>query len=195
MLILRQVVAGVEYVDLEVDIAAQLPRFGKTKRIMSYHNFKETPENLLRFIDELAALNCLHREDRHHGEWSARQSPMLTRSSDGELPTVAFCMGELGQASRILAGKFVRDSRTRRSIRDRAMAPGQLSYEQMQSVYHYEEIDTTTDVFGVIADPVGHSLSPEIHNAAFRDGKLNRVYVPFRVPPREFRSLWDTLVN
>ena len=36
---------GVEWVDLEEDVAGQVPRLGKTKRIVSYHNFHETPED------------------------------------------------------------------------------------------------------------------------------------------------------
>ncbi len=39
-----------------------------------------------------------------------------------------------------------------------------------------------TEIYGVIADPVGHSLSPIVHNAAFREKELNKVYLPFRVP-------------
>src|SRR5688572_2336919 len=47
LMLLRTAIAmGVEYVDLEEDIAASIPRFGKTKRIISYHNFQETPENM-----------------------------------------------------------------------------------------------------------------------------------------------------
>lgn len=65
------------------------------------------------------------------------------------------------------------------------MAPGQLSYQQMQEIYHYDRIDGDTEIFGVIADPVSHSLSPLIHNAAFGQLKMNRVYVPFRVPQEE----------
>ncbi len=34
----------------------------------------------------------------------------------------------------------------------------------------------------MVADPVAHSLSPHIHNAAFAAEGLNAVYVPFRVP-------------
>jgi len=46
--IIRQaIVSGVfEWVDLETDIAATIPRFGKVKRIISYHNLGETPANL-----------------------------------------------------------------------------------------------------------------------------------------------------
>ena len=37
-------------------------------------------------------------------------------------------------------------------------------------------------MFGVIGDPVAHSLSPLLHNTAFRQLGINAVYLPFRVP-------------
>jgi 3-dehydroquinate dehydratase/shikimate dehydrogenase len=52
----------------------------------------------------------------------------------------------------------------------------------MRQIYHYDDISPNTEVLGVIADPIGHSLSPTVHNAALRDRKIDRVYVPFRVP-------------
>lgn len=42
-------------------------------------------------------------------------------------------------------------------------------------------IDATTRVCAVIGNPIEHSLSPAIHNAAFRALRLNYVYVAFRV--------------
>jgi len=38
-----------------------------------------------------------------------------------------------------------------------------------------------TGVYGIIGDPVEHSLSPVMHNAAFRELGIDYVYVPFRV--------------
>ena len=38
---------------------------------------------------------------------------------------------------------------------------------------------------GVIGDPVRHSLSPALHNAAFEELGLDWVYVAFRVPNGE----------
>src|SRR5262245_15643235 len=40
MMLHEAVANGVEYVDLEEDVAAQIPRFGKTKRIISFHSFR-----------------------------------------------------------------------------------------------------------------------------------------------------------
>ena len=42
-------------------------------------------------------------------------------------------------------------------------------------------ISGTTKVCGVIGDPIGHSLSPVIHNAAFNEEGLDYLYVSFRV--------------
>lgn len=41
-----------------------------------------------------------------------------------------------------------------------------------------------TRLFGVIGHPIGHSLSPVMHTAAFRALHLDALYEPFEVPPR-----------
>ena len=43
------------------------------------------------------------------------------------------------------------------------------------------DIGTRTQFCGVIGNPVGHSLSPAIHNAAFRTLRLNFVYLAWQV--------------
>ena len=52
----------------------------------------------------------------------------------------------------------------------------------MKSIYGYAAINADTQVFAVIGDPVAHSLSPLIHNTAFRSLRMNAVYLPARVP-------------
>jgi len=44
------------------------------------------------------------------------------------------------------------------------------------------------DIYGVIGDPIEHSLSPQMHNAAFKKLGLNCIYLPFRVKPRYLKS-------
>jgi 3-dehydroquinate dehydratase/shikimate dehydrogenase len=185
-LLLRQAIAaGVEYVDLEEDIAASIPRFGKTKRIVSYHNFQETPEDLNALHSRLAGLNADIVKIATMAHSPHDNLRLLRLMKNARVPTIAFCMGEYGQASRVLAGKFGAPFSYATFHAERTMAPGQLSYQQMKGIYHYEEINADTEVYGVIADPVAHSLSPVIHNAAFGHLKLNKVYVPFRVRPED----------
>jgi 3-dehydroquinate dehydratase / shikimate dehydrogenase len=112
-LLLRQAIAaGVEYVDLEEDIAASIPRFGKTKRIVSYHNFDETPEDLTAPARPAVEPERRRRKDRHDGPQPARQPRLMRLMRASRVPTIAFCMGEFGQPSRILAGKFGAPSAT-----------------------------------------------------------------------------------
>jgi len=43
------------------------------------------------------------------------------------------------------------------------------------------EINGKTEVYGIVGNPVGHSLSPLMHNAAFAALEENRVYLAFQV--------------
>ncbi len=49
-------------------------------------------------------------------------------------------------------------------------------------------IKGTTDVIGIIGDPVEHSFSPIMFNAAFKSMNLNYVYVPFNVEKDELSN-------
>ena len=55
-------------------------------------------------------------------------------------------------------------------------------------VFSDPEISGSTRVYGLIGNPVGHSLSPEIQNVAFRSIRLNAVYLTF--PVREVELKW-----
>jgi 3-dehydroquinate dehydratase/shikimate dehydrogenase len=62
-------------------------------------------------------------------------------------------------------------------------APGQLTACKLRNCFLVHKRRASTKVFGVIADPVAHSLSPAMHNRAFRSRRLDAIYLPFRVPP------------
>src|SRR5262249_41118528 len=98
-----------------------------------------------------------------------------------------------GVPSRILAAKYGAPFTFAAFNRERLLAPGQLSFEQMRDVYHYDDINADTEVFAIIGDPVDHSLSPQIHNAAFQAMKMNRVYIPFRVPMENLKTFLDDI--
>lgn len=186
LMLLRTAIAdGVEYVDLEEDVAEQIPRYGKTKRIVSVHDFRKTPENLEQIHERLAKLDpdiIKLATLANHPHDNLR---MLRLVQNSKIPTVGFCMGDIGTPSRLLSGRFGAPFTYATFHHERALAPGQLSFQQMNEIYHYDDIQADTEVFGVIGDPIGHSLSPLIHNVAFRHLKMNRVYLPFRIP-REY---------
>jgi 3-dehydroquinate dehydratase/shikimate dehydrogenase len=188
MLLRTAIVEGVDYIDLEDDVAGAIPRYGKTKRIVSYHNFRETPADLDELHARLTALDAdivKIATMAHNPHDNVR---MMRLVKNATTPTVGLCMGEIGTPTRILANKFGSAFTYASFHHERSLAPGQVGYKHMREIYHFDDITPETEVFGVIADPIGHSLSPVIHNVAFQHLKMNRVYVPFRVPREDLKQ-------
>ncbi|HRH40811.1 MAG TPA: type I 3-dehydroquinate dehydratase [Pyrinomonadaceae bacterium] len=96
-------------------------------------------------------------------------------------PIIPIAMGESGKWTRILGlahGAFM----TYASLdSDKETAPGQVTARDLIEVYRAKELDETTDVYGILGSNTGVSLSPLIHNTAFKFHKLNSVFVPLQV--------------
>lgn len=180
------IVSGAEYVDLEEDVAPKIPRYGKTKRIVSYHNFDKTPTNLEEIHGRLAKLDPDVVKIVTMANSPQDNVRMLRLVKAAKVPTVGFCMGEFGIPSRILTGRYGAPFTYATFHKERTMAPGQLAFEEMRDIYRYDSINAQTEIFGVVADPVAHSLSPLLHNTAFAHAGLNSVYLPLRVPRDQF---------
>lgn len=191
MLLRTAIAEGVEYVDLEEDIAAKIPRYGKTKRIISLHDFRKTPDNLEELHARLTKLDADIVKIATLANHPHDNLRMLRLVRDSKQPTVGFCMGDIGTPSRVLAGRFGSPFTYATFHHERTLAPGQLSFQQMREIYDYDNINTETELYGVIGDPIGHSLSPLIHNAAFRSANMKKVYLPFRIPREDLATFID----
>jgi 3-dehydroquinate dehydratase / shikimate dehydrogenase len=180
---------GADYVDVEFSwgsniVGEIISRTGKTKVICSYHNYKETPHDLKKVYNAIRKIN----------PDIIKIATMANDISDNKLifnllqfakqyhqPTIAFCMGELGQISRILTG-FYSGYLSFASLSDKDItAPGQLSIEEMTTVFNANNIDKKTKIFGLIGNPVKHSQGIYYHNDSFKRKKVNAVYVNFLV--------------
>jgi 3-dehydroquinate dehydratase/shikimate dehydrogenase len=182
MLLRQAIVAGFDWVDLETDVADDIRRFGDVKRIVSYHNLHEVPANLQEIHERMCQQDADVIKIAARAQKPADNLRVLDLIKGAPKPTVALCMGDLGMPSRILGAVYGAPFSYAAFNKERGIAPGLPSFEEMTKVYDYDRINAQTEVFGVIGDPVGHSLSPQIHNTAFRELGLNAVYLPFRVP-------------
>jgi len=153
-----------------------------TRLILSAHDFKTRFEDIARLYKDIlqvcpTAIGKLVYTANHINDCFETFDLLHNTSGD----SIVFCMGAAGLVSRIIAkklGSFV----TFASINaEAATAPGQLTIEQLKGLYRYDNIDADTELFGVIANPVGHSLSPAIHNACFADEDMNKLYLPLLV--------------
>ncbi|WP_153556483.1 shikimate dehydrogenase [Roseimaritima sediminicola] len=188
MLLRSAIAAGVEYVDIEADVAADIPRYGNTKRIISFHDFEQTPDNL----EELHAAMAAEDADivkiatmANSFEDNLRMFDLMQKAS---VPTIGLCMGEIGMVSRILACRMGAPFSYATFSSDRTLAPGQLNWRQMKELYRSDQLTPQTELYGVVADPVAHSHSPLIHNKAFVAENRDCCYLPLRVPAEELEA-------
>ena len=182
-LLLREaIIAGAEYVDIEEDIAGGIPRYGSTKRIVSYHNFDETPLDLQEIHRRMTQLDPDVIKIVTMANSPADNARVLQMVQATQVPTVGFCMGEMGTVSRILCGRFGSPFTYASFSREREMAPGQLSWIEVRNLYRFSKITRDTKILGVIGDPIAHSRSPLLHNAALRRQGIDAVYLPLRIP-------------
>jgi 3-dehydroquinate dehydratase/shikimate dehydrogenase len=181
-----------EFVDLEVDIADQIAPFGKTRRIISYHNTKSMPENLEGlwrtmsakhpyFIKIAVTPKTVEEMFRFLSYIQSKNEDAKKQSGEKAVRAVGICMGEMGKAARILSKRFDMPYTYATFSEDRMIAPGMVVYKDLLDLYHYDQINHETAVYGIIGNPLGHSLSPLVHNRAFLEQNINAVYVPFQI--------------
>jgi 3-dehydroquinate dehydratase/shikimate dehydrogenase len=193
--------AGAVAVDLEIESAEQAPHTLATltsaaRLIVSYHNFEGTPalEPLLRRMSRLPA-------DVYKIATTPRKPSDIHRllslaSAHAKSKIVVLAMDEMGLASRVLSPAYGGLFTYAAPSGVEGTAAGQVSAHALRRLYRIGKLSRSSKIYGVIADPVGHSLSPCIHNRAFQARRLDAVYLPFRVPPpqlKDFMTLAEKL--
>ena len=191
----RAAKAGFSLVDLELQSAEKL-KLGQYDKlhaqagiVLSYHDFKATrklEETLSRMLEFPAEVYKLVTTAAHLAD-NVSMLKFLERHAD-RVPLVGLCMGEQGLISRILALRSGAAFTFASSGNGDETAPGQISLRELREIYRIELVDRATRVYGVAGDPVAHSLSPLMMNAAFRRENINAVYLPLHA-----RSLMDLL--
>lgn len=195
-MILRSAIAsGVDYVDLEGDIAGSIPRYGSTKRIVSLHNLQETPQNLEDIHAQLAAKDADIVKIATQANSFEDCIRMMRLVKHAQIPTIGICMGEIGAVTRILSIYLGSPFTYCVMNSERKVAPGIMTFDQMHKLYRPSQINDQTQLFGVVADPVAHSLSPLIHNTAFVAQELNCCYLPFRIPHADLQQFIDWCID
>lgn len=178
------------YIDIEYEMLLRHPLLldelplDETGVILSWHDTKGRPRDL---IQRAAAIQDVANIDIVKMVWRARslrdnlEAFELLRTR--QQPMIAFCMGEYGIMSRILAPKFGGFATFACTQKQDATASGQLTVDELESTYGFRNINSSTSIFGVIGNNVAHSKGPEFHNAMFLslEGR-NAVYLPLQIP-------------
>ncbi|HLH39637.1 MAG TPA: shikimate dehydrogenase [Bryobacteraceae bacterium] len=185
--------AGARAVDLEIESAENCAERLQSLRsraclLLSYHNFGGTPplEPLLRRMTRISA-------DGYKIVTTARKPSDNLRvlnlaRANPKTPMVLLAMGEAGFPTRVLStvmgGLYTYATPSAAG----GTAAGQVSARQLRHLYRVEKLSREARIYGVIADPVRHSISPAVHNRALQARRADAVYLPFLVKPAQLKD-------
>ena len=181
--------AGCQWCDLEMETLRELPNQCARcyplpeKILLSFHDFERTPALPRRLVrDGGAEADALKIAARAH---TLHDSLRLLRLARHSRDIVAVAMGEVGLPARLLALR--EGSALAYAPVTRATAPGQVSLHDFKKLYRADAANRETEIYGVIGNPIGHSLSPLLHNTGYVRAKRDAMFLPFLVEDlREF---------
>lgn len=185
----RAAAAGAALVDVEDHAAAMIGRPGwpgRTRFLVSKHERAGTFNRPLSVLyRELAAFQPAvvklvpTAPSLEDGFRFLEELAVLARGLRPEDPPLsAFCMGESGIFTRILALSRGASMVYASAVRDAPVAPGQLAVDELKDIYRAREIGPDTCFTGILGHRVTGSLSPLIHNHLYRRLGLDRCYLP-----------------
>lgn len=176
--------------DLDPDVLAALP---PARRVISWHGAPGTLGDLqsvfARQSAEAARYYKLVPEARQPGQELA---PLALLHSLGREDVIAFATGAIATWTRLIAPRLGAPV-IFAAASDRLAAPGQLGLHQLIGDYGLPEMPGTTRLYGIVGTEVTHSLSPRLHNHAYRRLGIEGLYVPFSI--EAFGDYWLEVVE
>jgi len=185
--------AGCRIVDLEVESAeavkpAQLTALRQrlqaagAQLLVSFHDFVQT-YNLEFAVKRIAAFQPDYVKVVSTAQTLADNLAVL-RMIDEKSTSVRFvgiAMGEEGIVSRVLGLRAGAAFTFASSSCGVETARGQVTAPTLRDLYRVEQLNAQTRVYAVAGNPIAHSLSPLMQNAAFHAEGVNAVLLPLRV--------------
>ena len=183
-LLMKAAATGFQLVDIELQSAeilktAELAELkDRVGVILSFHDFKATKK-----LEETFAEMKRYPADFYKVVSTATslhdnvQMMKFLQAHSAQHEMVGLCMGEQGIISRVLGVRAGSVFTFAAATRGEETAPGQVTAVELRDTYRIEIVDAATQVYGVAGDPIAHSLSPIMMNAAFRRETVNAVYL------------------
>ncbi|HLX44931.1 MAG TPA: shikimate dehydrogenase [Bryobacteraceae bacterium] len=193
--------AGATAVDIEIESAENCSERLQSLRsqtyvLLSYHNYGGTPplDSVVRRMSRIPA-------DGYKIVTTARKPSdnyrvLALARANSKTPMVLLAMGEMGFPTRVLSTALGGLYTYATPSAANGTASGQVCARQLRHLYRTEKFSRDVKIYGVIADPVRHSISPAVHNRAFQARRIDAVYLPFLVKPiqlKDFLILADKL--
>lgn len=147
------------------------------KTISTYHNFDETPDDFEAILKSLAHADFYKIACMARSTLDALRMLIFAKKHPN---VVGLCMGPLGQITRILAPLVSSPFNFAGNA-----APGQLEADELIELYNYRHLSPSTSIYGLIGNPIDHSLGHIFHNRDYREKGLDAVYVKMPLEENE----------
>jgi 3-dehydroquinate dehydratase / shikimate dehydrogenase len=168
---------GAEYVDVEwrAGFDDLIASTAGRRIVLSSHDFEKTPCDL---ADRARAMRATGADVIKIAAKANRLSDCLTlrgiETPTGTGRAVLIAMGDVGLATRVLAGRFGSAWTYAGGVTD----VGQVTAATLLEEYRFRSIGPSTEIYGLVGSPIAHSVSPAMHNAAFAAAGYDAIYLP-----------------
>ena len=188
--------AGYDYIDLEAERdldEKRLLAIAADRRVLSWHGVANRLETFVARLERMSGTQAfvykLVPAARRSGEDLLPLSLLhYVRRSD----VVAFASGPIGTWTRLIAPRLGAPL-VYAATGDTPGAPGQPTLDVLIRDFGMPDLPAVEGVFGIVGNPVAHSLSPRLHNGLYRALGLPYLYLPFE--PQNFAEFWIDVVE
>lgn len=196
LLMLRQaIVAGPAWIELEVDIADKIPRFGKTKRLISFTRLDKPLGNVEAVYERAAA--CKADAIKFTGPTPTLDAawPLLAAvTKKRDVPVVGMGIGRPGLTFALLGRKFGSPWIYAALEKGMESYEGQATVGELDATYHWREINGQTRFVGVAGFGETETSTVRVLNAGFTKLGMNVRCLPMELDKLDnFAQMFDVL--
>jgi len=186
------------FIDLEYDLPLEfllhiIESYPQISPILSYHNTDCTPTNIESIYSDMSKIPAFAYKIATMVDSTTQALELLLLSKKHPKLSVV-PMGEKGSFARVISLTHKNKIGFASLCKEQATAPGQLSLEELTSIYRYPTLKEDVDLYGLIGEPVSHSIGHLYHNLTFKQKNRNALYVKMSVTPNEL-SIFFPLVK
>ncbi|HEX2463879.1 MAG TPA: type I 3-dehydroquinate dehydratase [Thermoanaerobaculia bacterium] len=188
--------AEFDWIDLEAERDLHDPLLQEVpveKRVVSWHGPGREASQLERQFQTMAQVPAALYKLVPLARESSEEVAALELLVDlGRRDVLCFAAGESGVWTRYIA-PYLGAPILLGAAGAKAGAPGQPTVARIARDYPFPELPAVDTLYGIVGNPVAHSLSPRLHNGAYRALGIAALFVPFG--PSSFADFWLEVIE
>jgi len=195
----RRIAEAAERYDLldlecERDLAPEvLKAVAPERRILSWHGGAVGLQGLQSRFEKMAAYDAfLYKMVPAATQPGEELAPLLLLHQQKRSDLATFASGPTGAWTRLIAPRLGAPV-VYAAASEVPGAPGQIALSRLRDDYGLPDLPPVEVLFGIAGHPVAHSLSPRLHNGAYRALGIPALYLPFHVT--SFGDFWLEVVE